>query len=477
MQNSTLTEHAAGEDFKKHFDVLFHASPVALAIRRMKDDVLIDVNPRMEQLIGYSRHELIGRVTLDLDMFPVPEQRTQIREQVAKAEHVREAEVDIRAKTGEIKHVIMSVTTLSFSGAPCALASFWDVTAERRAADALKRTQALLNKSQEIAKLGSWELDLKTQALWWSDEIYRMFDVNPLLFGASYEAFLNAIHPDDRDLVNLTFTQSVAERKPYSIIHRLLMKDGSVKYVHEQGGTVYDNEGNPLRSMGVVQDITERYLVDEQVKASLAEKEVLLKEIHHRVKNNLQVISSLLYLQARKLEDEGLRAVFRESQNRIISMSLIHEKLYQSKDLAHIPFKDYAYDLAISLFASHGTSLDRVQLNIQGNGFSLDVNDAVPYGLIITEIVSNSLKYGFPNGTKGAISIELIRSEDDVKTMIVSDNGVGLPADLADRTHTSLGLQLIGRLADQIGARLGRESSSVGTRYTIILSRKSTEVR
>jgi two-component sensor histidine kinase len=198
------------------------------------------------------------------------------------------------------------------------------------------------------------------------------------------------------------------------------------------------------------QEITERKRAEEQIKASLKEKEVLLKEIHHRVKNNLQVISSLLYLQSKDVKDREALEMFQESQYRVRSMALVHERLYQSKDLAKVDLAEYARSLANYLFRSYGVNSNIIELKINVDDVFLGIDTAVPCGLIINELVSNSLKHAFPDGREGEIRIELWSNHDSQFTLMVSDNGVGFPKDLDFRDTQSLGLQLVNTLVDQL---------------------------
>lgn len=214
-----------------------------------------------------------------------------------------------------------------------------------------------------------------------------------------------------------------------------------------------------------------RQQAQAQIQASLKEKEVLLKEIHHRVKNNLQVISSLLGLQSRTIQDKQTIDIFQESQNRVRSMALIHEKLYRSKDLSKIDFAEYIRELTINLFRSYKTNSNNVTLLMEiGQNIFLDVDTAVPCGLIINEIVSNSLKYAFPKGEKGKINIKLNPLDEHQLQMIVSDDGVGLPANFDLKKSNSLGFKLVSSLVNQLRGKLDLNTSK-GTEFKITFAK------
>ncbi len=233
-----------------------------------------------------------------------------------------------------------------------------------------------------------------------------------------------------------------------------------------------------LRMVGdILANALERKRVEEQLNASLREKEVLLKEIHHRVKNNMQVISSLLNLQSSRIQNKEIFEMFKESQDRIRSMSLIHERLYQSGDLARIDFSHYIQNLANHLFQSYRIDPDAVSLKTNVGDVSLDINKAIPCGLIINELVSNSLKYAFPQvkgkdkkkTQKGEIHISL-SSDDGQVRLIIQDNGVGLPEDLDIETADSFGLQLVTALVAQLNGKIEIKKKP-GATYQIIFDR------
>ncbi len=202
----------------------------------------------------------------------------------------------------------------------------------------------------------------------------------------------------------------------------------------------------------IVRDITDRKQAENEIKKSLSEKEAMLKEIHHRVKNNMQIISSLLSLQSRYIQNEEAMSVFKDSQNRVKSMALVHEKLYRSEGLAEIDFEEYIKNLVGELFRSYGVNIYRIGLNIESEKIFLDADTAVPCGLIINELVSNSLKYAF-NGGDGQIYIKLHHFDDKI-SLVIGDNGKGLPEVFDLENASTLGLRLVTTLVEQLNGHL-----------------------
>jgi len=252
-----------------------------------------------------------------------------------------------------------------------------------------------------------------------------------------------------------------------------LRKDGGTVAVEIGLNALTIDEGTFV--LASIIDITGRKQAEEQIKASLKEKEVLLKEIHHRVKNNLQIISSMLNLQAKSIKDPKALEMFRESQNRVRSIALVHEKSYQFKGLSRLDFSDHVRSLVSHLFRSYGVHSDRIALRIHVEDVYLGIDTAIPCGLIINELVSNSLKHAFPEG-KGEISIDLQRQHDDHYMLVVRDNGDGLPKDLDFRNTETLGLQLVNTLTDQIGGSI-ELGSSAGTEVKVTFTDFSHQER
>jgi two-component sensor histidine kinase len=231
--------------------------------------------------------------------------------------------------------------------------------------------------------------------------------------------------------------------------YQFVRKDGGIVDVMIDCDATVDDAGRRI-TLSVLRDVTDQKRTEQQLNASLQEKEVLLKEIHHRVKNNMQVISSLLSLQATYIKDGQIRNIFSESCDRVRSMALIHEKLYNSANLAQVNFSEYTRSLAAGIFRSCATSPRRIRLDIAVEEIFLGVDMAIPCGLILNELISNCLKHAFPRGRHGVICIDLASVAGGGVRLTVSDDGAGFPEGLDFRAAGSLGLRLVNMLVAQL---------------------------
>jgi PAS domain S-box-containing protein len=223
-------------------------------------------------------------------------------------------------------------------------------------------------------------------------------------------------------------------------------------------------------------EIEERKKAEEKIKLSLEEKELLIKEIHHRVKNNLQIVSSLLKLQTGYLKDKEAQQMLIESQNRVKSMALVHQKLYQSNDLTNIDFHDYIRQLLFHLFHVYQAKSDKIRLNIRADELKIGVDTAIPCGLIINELVSNSLKHAFPGEYSGTIEVALFLDKLDYFHLSIKDNGIGFPDSIDFRNTSSLGLQLIITLTEQLEGNISMNNSG-GTEFQIVFKKDDYKKR
>ena len=226
--------------------------------------------------------------------------------------------------------------------------------------------------------------------------------------------------------------------------------------------------GRPLELVGCWFDVSERRAAEDRIRAALHEKEVLLKEVYHRVKNNLQVVSSLLNLQSRRAADGVANALLQQSANRVSSMAFVHEQLYRSGDLSSIAFSDYAVQLVTHLRDTQGEGAQRVPVELDLDDVRLGIETAIPLGLVINELVSNAYEHAFRDGRVGLISLWLRKGEAGGLELGVSDDGVGLPPGFSLETSASLGLQLVLSLTEQLGGALDYGTAKPhGTRFTL----------
>jgi PAS domain S-box-containing protein len=342
-----------------------------------------------------------------------------------------------------------------------------DVTEQKLYNEKLKNNEALLKAAQTMAKLGSWSFDIKTLDLFWSDELYNIFELpnepNPNL----YQDFLNRLSQEDRIELDEKVKNAIEKNESYTVEQKLTFSDGRVKWILGSGAPISDSSGNIVRLEGFLQDITEQKITQLTILNNIKEKETLIKELHHRVKNNMQVISSMLSLQSNLIDDSAVKNIFQDSQQRIKSMAAIHDLLYKSYNLSEIDFSEYINTLTTDLIHSYVGSDNSIQMNFEISNVRFNLEKAIPLGLFINEIVTNSLKHGFITKKSGEIKLKLETLADGHFYMEISDNGQGFNIKEQDSNET-LGLMLIENLSEQLDGTLTRNSSSEGTIYTLL---------
>jgi PAS domain S-box-containing protein len=290
-----------------------------------------------------------------------------------------------------------------------------------------------------------------------NEQYCSYFDTTPdALLGQSFFQF---IPPDERQAVYEHYRSLTPDCPVKMYEHQVLAADGTIRWQQWTDRAIFDDQGQAVEYQSIGHDVTERRLVEQRIRDSLHEKEAMLKEIHHRVKNNLQIISSLLSLQSDYIDDPQAGGMFRDSQTRIHSMALIHERLYQSPDLSSIDFGRYIEALVTELFRAYGPSVETVAQEIQTDQVSLAVDRAIPCSLIVNELVSNTLKHAFPGGRSGTLDGKL--------QLVVADDGVGLPANFDITSSQTLGLQLVVTLTEQLDGTLAYRSGP-GTEFEIV---------
>jgi PAS domain S-box-containing protein len=431
-----------------------------------KNGHYLEVNDMVSEITGYSKEELFNMGIPGL--VPLNYLDGVMKELLASQETEQAAlEFKFLHKNGETRNGTIKGVKLPKKGY---MGFLTDITRRKKAEEALKLRKIRLENAMSLAHLANWEFDVSTKSFLFNDRFYSMLGTTAEQEGGywmSVDEYIRIfVHPEDVQLVADEIMQSLAAYNiDANLESRIIRRDGEIRHMITNIKFVKDDEGNLINVYGTNQDITELKVAEEGLKKSLKEKEMLLKEIHHRVKNNLMVISSLLNLQSKYIKDKSALNVFRESQNRAKSMALIHERLYRSTDLKRIDFGDYIRTLAIDLFHTYVPDPNRIKLNLNVENIMVDINTAVPLGLIVNELVTNSMKHAFPGGESGEIKIQFY-SEDENLVLKVSDDGVGFPEDLDFKNTSSLGLQLVNSLTNQISGEI-KLNGTKGTEFKI----------
>ena len=320
-----------------------------------------------------------------------------------------------------------------------------DITERKRVENMIKESETRLQNILDNSNTVVFLKDIQGRYITVNRRYEELFHVNrnEVVNKTDYDIF----PPEYADKFRIHDNQALEKLYAIEMEEVVPHDDGLHTYISVKF-PLLSQDGKPYAICGIATDISERKKAQEHIEKSLKEKEVLLREVYHRVKNNMQIITSLLNLQARYARDGEYREMFRESHNRIKSMSLVHEKLYQSKDLSTIDFKEYIKDIAKGLFLSYGANKGKIALVMDINNISLNINTAIPCGLIINELVTNSLKHAFTDGKEGEIKIAVHSMNENTIELVVGDNGIGISEDLDFKTTKSLGLQLVTMLAE-----------------------------
>jgi PAS domain S-box-containing protein len=335
---------------------------------------------------------------------------------------------------------------------------------EHKRMDQIIRDNILrMNIALESADMGAWDLDLVNDTSIRTLDHDRIFGYDSLLPEWGTKTFFEQILPEDREYVQQRFEKSYETNKLYFQC-RIVRADKEIRWIELYGNVYKDKKDVPIRILGVVSDITERKESETHLLRAIDEKEMLLREIHHRVKNNMQIISSFLSLQSSQVFDNRDASLFTNVQDRVKSMALIHDNLYKSEDLSSIQFKEYVQTLISQLFATHSELSKNIKLVTDIFDVTFNMETAIPLGLIISEIVTNSLKHAFPD-SKGKISISLHTKGEETE-LIVKDNGVGVPKDFDIKKPEKLGLQLLNTLVEQLEGTIKLDRNH-GTEFKI----------
>ncbi len=345
-------------------------------------------------------------------------------------------------------------------------------TMNRELTKTQRRFRNVLDNSRDVI----YQMDLET-----GDYSFMSASVKDMIGFTSGEMLENGpefvvkrMHPEDRERMEAELEDIKEEDiedhfKPITEF-RVKTKEGGYLWVRNKRKLLFDEDGKPAAVVGSVRDISDHKRYEKRINNQLKEKETLLQEIHHRVKNNLAIISSLLELQKEGAGEE-VKKVFRESQSRIQSIALVHEKLYQTETLSDINMKEYIHELFDVLSSAYESTARSVNVELDIEEVSLDIIEAVPCGLILNELINNAYKHAFKDGEEGMFKINF-REQDETIHMSVGDNGQGLPDDFDLESTNSLGMTLVRTLTNQLEGEITVNSNG-GTEFSIRFDKNS----
>lgn len=463
---------AAQEEYRLHFD---NANDVIYTLDlRLR---IVEVSPSIERILGYQPREVMRKSIRTIQLLSPKSVARAVSDslKVLTGKRIEAAVYEFIAKDGTRRIGEVSGAPARRNGRIVGLVSVArDVTERVAAQDALREKEELLSGILDSINEGILVLDSKYRYSYWNREMERISKtVSSQVVGRSEKAWEIFPHLKkegvDKMIRRAMRGETVSgERIPFRLL------DDSRGYTSETFMPLRKSDGSVGGVLGVVRNVTQQMKNENRLKKSLQEKEVLLREIHHRVKNNMQIMTSLLRLQARNVEDPGVRKMFDESRNRIHSMALIHEKLYQTSDFTNIHYAEYVKSLVVHLFSTYNVDRKNVGLKLDLEDVLLDINTAIPCGLLINELVSNSLKHAFPEDRRGEVRVGLHAVGADRVRLVVADNGVGIPDERTWKNPSSLGMRIIQDLIRQIEAKVRFEGGN-GTSCTLTFAvRKSS---
>lgn len=430
-----------------------------------KNEELEYINPKFKEVFGYDSRDIPNLTEWFRLAYPNPTYRQEVvsawLQDLAGLEpgEARTRTFSVIRKDGSERIIQFRLVQLENEDH---LVICEDITERRRMEEAVRESEKLYRSLVDTMNEGFGIQDQNGIITYVNERLCG-------LWGYSREELLGRPVTDFLDEANVKLLRArMADRKDgrsssYEIVWTV--RDGRKVPTIMSPRPLFDLQGNYVGSFAVITDITARKNAEDQIKASLNEKEVLLREIHHRVKNNLQVISSLLRLQSRTAPGKESRQIFAESQNRLQSIALIHELLYRSKNLADIDFRAYISSLTVQLFYAYGITGSRISLKTEVVSAPMAINVAIPCGLIANELISNCLKHAFPADKKGLITVSLASIGDNYE-FVISDDGVGIPPTVEINDGKSLGLSLVNTLVKQLKGEVELKRSQ-GTQFRI----------
>lgn len=462
-------ERRADRELRKLSQAIEQSSSVILITDR--ENRIEYVNPRFQELSGYSLEEARGQKPWILQRTIIDRKDFDELLEITSSGRTWRGNFVNRKKSGEIYHESAVVSPVRDENGEITnyISIKEDLTDQRAAQEALISSRDLLNEMGSIARIGGWKTDLKTREIQWTDEVYSIYEVDRS-FSPSLDAVLGFFLPESRRLVAAATARTMETGEPFDVEAELITGKGNRRWIRLWGRLGY-TDGRVTHRVGVSQDITEKKLSQEllsvnekKILALLGEKETLLKEVHHRIKNNLAAMMSLLSLQAEGIQDPVAAAALKDARSRFRSMGILYDKLHHTDNLREMSTRDYLPSLIDDIVRmSPKSSRLVVESNIQD--FTVPVKELTTLGLIVNELLTNAMKHAFPYEGGGLLRVSATK-EGDLATLTVEDNGIGISGGKGGGKLGCFGLALVQTLTSQLRGEL-RIEEGAGTRVVL----------
>jgi len=466
-------EEKVKESEQRFRNLAFNVPGVIYLCENDKQYSMIFVNDQVEDLTGYSRKDFLNQKVNFADLMHTDDYikvKTEIDEAI-KQKKAFQVEYRLYDKMGAMHWVLENgVGIFDEEDNLLHLEGYIsDVTEKKIAEDVAYKASQQLEFHIENSPLAVIVSDENFEVTQWSKSAKELFGWSEEEVLKKSRAEWSFAHKDDIDLVNKKIDELIQQKKSSNVSHnRNITKDGRVLHCEWYNSVMFDKKGDIISIFSLVHDVSDRVEKEIALKESLAEKEIMLAEIHHRVKNNLAVVSGLMQLKAMGATDPKLEADLYDSVNRIKTMASVHELLYQSENYARLDFKETITQL-VNNVAETLQSGTRVDIDLQCDDIKLNINKAIPTSLIINEVITNVYKHAFNDQNEGKLSVRVGKLNGEIK-LLIKDNGVGIEKDLASETGPqegkgSLGMHLIHELVNQLGGTFRYANAAPGTEF------------
>lgn len=454
---------------------ILERAPIGFAVNTISDGQVVFLSSKFEAIYGVEPGSISGFETFFDEVYADadPEYREQMRSRLitdiesGDPSRMIWEDIHLPARNGATRYV--SAMNIPVPEQDLMVSTVQDVTERVRAKESLRESEANLEAAQRIAKVGSWKWDTASSRLECSAEMHRILGAGMSGCDGSPDQVLALIHPDDRGAFVADFRALVGDGGPLTLTMecRIIHPDGSERHILTEGRTVQDSSGRTVAALGTVQDITERKRHDERIGMLLAEKALLLKEVHHRLKNNMSTMESLLSLHADSVKDAAAVTALQDARGRLHSMGVLYERLFTAENLQEMSIASYLPSLADEVVRMFPV---RANLSLETNveDFQVAVKELTSIGIITNELLTNAMKHAFEGRSSTdscVITLKAVRREGEM-IIVVEDNGVGLPSDFHIGRSTGFGFTVVEALTKQLRGAIKIEGGA-GTRFVL----------